>query len=77
MQIKPYLLAEIALEVARFTPDNNKSQSTRPKAEWRWSVVDKAMEIISECGIDGDSEDLDEIVHNYFVCRRGVLVNNG
>ena len=76
MQIKPYLLAEVALEVARFTPDHDKYQSTMPRAEWRWSIVDKAMEIISECGVDGDSEDLDEIVENYFV-RRGVLVNNG
>jgi len=71
VQIKPYLLAEMALEVARFTPDDDKSQSTRPRAEWRWSVVDKAMEIISECGVDGDSEDLDEIVHNYLCKEEG------
>ena len=57
-------LAELALEVAEYMPDGEKFASM-PRAEWRWAVIEKAIEIATACNITEDSEDLDEIVQNY------------
>lgn len=58
------ILAEVALEVAEYMPDGERFKSI-PRAEWRWHIMDKALEIVRECQITEDSEDLDEIVNNY------------
>lgn len=62
-----YLLAEVALEVASFYPDFNATP-TLPRAEWRWKMVDKAIEIINNEGITTETTDIDEIVENY-ICK--------
>jgi predicted nuclease with RNAse H fold len=64
MKIDSWLLAEMAVEVANFYPDN----SSEPRAEWRWHMVDRAIEIIEHEKITKDTTDLDEIVYNY-LCK--------
>ena len=59
-----YLLAEVAVEIADLTDD--PFASNKPRAEWRWAIVDKAIEIINAEGITSDTDDIDEIVENYF-----------
>ena len=59
-----YLLAEVALEVNEYYPDE-PWQSNKPRAEWRWQVVDKAKEIIEAMGITEDTTDIDEVVGKY------------
>ena len=57
------LLAEVALEAANYYPDCDMYQT---RAMWRWHVLDLAKKIIDELKLDEESEDLDEIVTNYF-----------
>lgn len=56
------VLSEVALELAEYKPDVN---TNIPRAEWRWGVIEKAIEIVRECNITRASEDIDEIVQNY------------
>ena len=63
-----YLLAEVALEVASFYPDFTSTPSI-PRAEWRWKIVDKAIEVINNEGITKETTDIDEIVENY-ICKQ-------
>lgn len=63
--IRGITLAEVALEVANYYPDDEKVQAEMPRAEWRWGVVEKAMHIIRELNITTDTEDIDELVQNY------------
>lgn len=65
----PYELAEVVLEVAEHMPDRDNNI---PRAEWRWSVVDKAIEIIKAEGITSETDDIDEIIDGYF-CREKAL----
>lgn len=60
----PSTLAELALEVAEYMPDGEKFASM-PRAEWRWMVLEKAVEIAVACNITENSEDLDEVVQKY------------
>ena len=62
MNKSAYLLAEVALEVADYYPDKGFEI---PRAEWRWKIVDKAIEIINAEFIDDATEDIDEIVQGY------------
>ena len=62
---KKTTLAEVALEVAHYIPDDHKFQGIMPRAEWRWMIVAKAKKIIKELGIDKDTEDIDELISNY------------
>jgi hypothetical protein len=64
-----YLLAEVALEVANFYPDVYSDKM--PRAEWRWKIVDKAIEIINSEGIIKETTDIDEIVENYLCKEEG------
>jgi hypothetical protein len=57
------LLAEVALEVANYYPDCDTYQT---RAMWRWHILDLAKIIIAELKLDEESEDLDELVENYF-----------
>jgi hypothetical protein len=65
-----YLLAEVALEVASFYPDFT-SKPIVPRAEWRWKVVDKAIEIIKSEDITKETTDIDEIIENYLCKEEG------
>lgn len=69
MNISPITLAEVSLEVAEFLPDID---SNIPRAEYRWNIVEKSIEIINACNITPDSEDIDEIVTNY-LCQEEAL----
>ena len=57
------LLAEVAIEVTQYYPDCDMYQT---RAMWRWHVLDLAKKIITELNLDEESEDLDELVENYF-----------
>jgi hypothetical protein len=61
--MNPILLAEVALEVANYYPDCDMYHT---RAMWRWSVLDWAKRIVTDLNLDEESEDLDEIVTNYF-----------
>jgi hypothetical protein len=61
--MNPTLLAEVALEVANYYPDCDMYQT---RAMWRWHILDLAKIIIAELNLDEESEDLDELVENYF-----------
>ena len=61
--MRPILLAEAVLEVAWYMPDINGKIS---RAEWRWKVVEKALKIIEEKNITLYTEDLDEVISEYF-----------
>jgi hypothetical protein len=56
------VLAEVALEVADYHVD---ADSTIPRAEWRWQVVEKAIEIIRALNITRETDDIDELVQYY------------
>ena len=58
-----YLVAEVALEVARFYPDIFSDKM--PRAEWRHKIVDTAMEVMNAESITNDTDDIDEVVENY------------
>ena len=60
----PILLAEVALEVAHYKPDDAGQYKTR--AEWRWHMLDLAKHIIVDEHLTKDSEDLDELVELWF-----------
>lgn len=64
-----YLLAEVALEVAEFYPDFHADKM--PRAEWRWKMVDKAIEIINAEGITKETTDIDEVIENYLCKEEG------
>lgn len=59
-----FLLAEVALEVANYHPDDDKF-TDMTRAEWRWFIVQKAREIIADRNITIDTDDVDEIVRSY------------
>ena len=63
--INPITLAAVALEVGVYMPDDWKFVH-RPRAEWRGEVIEKAIKIVNLCNITEESEDIDEIVTNYF-----------
>ena len=65
-----YLLAEVALEVASFYPDFTL-HPTKPRAEWRWKIVDKAIEIINSEVITKETTDIDEVIENYLCKEEG------
>lgn len=56
------VLAGVVLEVAEYHPDIDLDV---PRAEWRWNIVEKAIQIINDCNITLDTDDIDEIVMNY------------
>lgn len=60
------LLAEVALEVAECLPDR---EYTKPRAEWRWHMVELAIDCINQNQITNATEDLDEVVNNWLVNR--------
>lgn len=62
---KKTTLAEVALEVASYLPDDDASQAKMPRAMWRWMILGKAKQIVEQCGITTGTEDIDEIVQNY------------
>jgi len=68
--MKTFLMLEIAVEVAHQLPDINHSDM--PRAEYRWSVVEIAQDIINKNIIDNNSEDIDEIINAYLV-ERGLI----
>lgn len=57
------LLAEVALEVANCHPDIDNDY---PRAEWRWVTIMMAHDIIKDEKITEETEDIDELVQNYF-----------
>lgn len=61
--IDAILLAEVALEVAQYRPDDAKIPT---RAQWRWAILDLAKLIIADEKITKESEDLDEIVQGWF-----------
>jgi len=63
------LLAEVALEVAQYRPDDGKIPT---RAQWRWATLDLAELIIADEKITKESEDLDEIVGNWFAREDGL-----
>ena len=67
MSINPCLLAEMTLELS-WLYDNPKKASSMPRAEWRWFLIDKAINIIKSENITEDTEDIHEIVENY-LCK--------
>jgi hypothetical protein len=58
----PIVLAGVVLEVAAYYPDIDLDI---PRAEWRWNMVEKAIEIVKECDITIATEDIDELIHSY------------
>lgn len=64
-QINPWLLAEMALEVASYLPDDEKSQALQPRACWRHQVIRVAERCIRECNITTETEDIDEVFVNW------------
>ena len=64
-----YLVAEVALEVARFYPDIFSDKM--PRAEWRSKIVDTAIEVINTETITNYTEDIDEVVENYLFKKEG------
>ena len=56
------VLAGVVLEVADYRPDTDNDID---RAEWRWNTVQKAIEIVRECNITLDTDDIDAIVINY------------
>lgn len=63
--ICPWLLAEMALEVATYLPDDARTQATMPRAEWRHMVLRVAERCIRECNITTETEDIDEVFVNW------------
>ena len=63
------VLAGVVLEVADYYPDIDNDI---PRAEWRWNIVEKAMEIVRECDITISTDDIDELVMNY-LCNEEAL----
>jgi hypothetical protein len=61
-QMDAITIAEVALEVADYRIDWDTSMN---RAEWRWMVVEKAIEIVQACNLTRDSEDIDETVLDY------------
>lgn len=56
------ILANVALEVAGYYPD---TEAIATRAEWRNTVIALAKSIMTDCNIDSDTEDIDEVVVNY------------
>jgi hypothetical protein len=63
--LKAIVLAGVALEVAEYYPDDEKTQADMPRAEWRWNAIEKAMKIVRDLDITIDTEDIDEVVRSY------------
>ena len=63
--ISPWLLAEMALEVANYLPDDAQSQASQPRACWRHKVVNLAERCIRECNITPETDDIDEVFVNW------------
>ena len=59
-----FLLAEVALEVADYYPDDDKF-TDMTRAEWRFFIVQKAMQICKGMNITLETDDIDEIVAAY------------
>ena len=59
---KSLVLAGVALEVAEHLPDTDFDLT---RAEWRYMIVNKALEIIEAENITLDTDDVDEIVTGY------------
>lgn len=55
--------ANVLLEVAEYYPDVNMDI---PRAEWRTKIIALTNNAISECNIDENTEDIDEVIRNYF-----------
>lgn len=64
-QISPWLLAEMALEVASYLPDDAKTQASMPRACWRHLVISTAERCIQECNITAETDDIDEVFVNW------------
>lgn len=60
------VLAGVAIEVAKLCPDDNMEI---PRAEWRWNVIETAIDIVKDEGITDRTDDIDEIVDAWM--RRG------
>ena len=63
--LKGIVLAGVALEVAEYYPDDEKSQADMPRAEWSWFIIEKALKIVRELDITINTEDIDEVVRSY------------
>lgn len=63
--LKGIVLASVALEVAEYYPDDEKTQADMPRAEWRWNTIEKALQIVRDLDITINTEDIDEVVQNY------------
>ena len=62
MDDKALCLAGVVIEVADRMPDINSDLS---RAEWRWEVVKKAMDIINTLKTTLYTDDIDDIVDAY------------